>query len=71
VSYGKSIHRRGAADFLRHYRDNSVRIKDAAGMTDDELAGRIVVGELLDIERPEFASALRAVNERVRQEAAK
>ena len=71
VSYGKSIRRRSASDFLSHYRDNSVRVKDAAGMPCEELEGKIVVGELLDTERPEFASALRVVNERVRREAAK
>lgn len=70
VSYGKSIRRRQAADFLRHYRDNSVRAADAAGMSEEELADKIVVGEFLDAERPEFAAALRAVNDRIRQEAA-
>ncbi len=71
VSYGKAIRRRTASEFLSHYRDNSVRVKDATDMSDDELADKIVVGEFLDIERPEFARALRAVNERVGREAAK
>jgi 2-oxoglutarate ferredoxin oxidoreductase subunit beta len=71
VSYGKSVGRRHASDFLNHYRDNSMRVKDAAGMSEEELAGKIVVGELCDLERPEFTESLRAINKRVRKEAAK
>lgn len=71
VSYGKAVKRRSASEFLRHYKDNSVKVKDAAGMSQEEIEGKFVVGELVDVERPEFTAALRAMNKRVREEAAK
>ncbi len=71
VSFGKSVGRRKATDFLHHYRDNSVRIDDAAAMSEEELAEKITVGELADTERPEFAKSLRAMNERLRKETSK
>jgi len=71
VSYGKAVRRREASDFLRHYRDNSVRIKDASVMPEDELESKILVGELADRERPEFAVSLRETGRHAREETAK
>ena len=71
VSFGKSVGRRKPSDFLNHYRDNSVSVKDASAMSEEELAGKLVVGELADSERLEFAQSLRAINEKLRKEISK
>jgi len=67
VSYGKMVDMRKASDFLRYYRDQSVRVHKAREMSAEELDGKIVVGKLVERERPEFAASLRRINERFRE----
>ena len=62
VSFGKLIGMPDAVSQLRHFRDVSVSVDDAAGMTEDELDGRIVVGQLTARSRTEFCEGLRRVN---------
>jgi 2-oxoglutarate ferredoxin oxidoreductase subunit beta len=68
VSYGKMVGMRKASDFLRLYRDQSVRVHKAKEMSDDELEGKIVIGKLVERERTEFAASLRRINEKFRKE---
>ena len=42
-------------------KDNSVRVKKAKEMTEEELEGKIVVGTLADRDRPEFVSELHSI----------
>lgn len=69
TSYGRRVGLRDGLAFLEHFRDNSVSVKRAAGMSESELAGKIVVGELARRERMEFTESLRRINERVHGEA--
>ncbi len=65
VSYGKMVKMRQGSDFLAHYRDNSVRLDKAEGMTEEELEGKITIGKLVERKRKEYTVAQREVLERV------
>ena len=67
VSYGKMVDMRRASDFLKFYRDQSVRVHKAKEMSAEELEGKIVVGKLVERGRTEFATSLRRINERFRE----
>ena len=58
TSYGKAVGKRNAADFLKDYKAQSVRLSKAKKMTDEELEDRIVVGRLKQREAPEFCQRL-------------
>jgi len=68
VSYGKMIKMRKASDFLKLYRDKSVRMAQAKNMTEEELKGKIIVGKLQERDRAEFVTGLRRINEELQSE---
>ncbi|MCK4764453.1 MAG: 2-oxoacid:ferredoxin oxidoreductase subunit beta [Candidatus Aminicenantes bacterium] len=70
VSYGKMVKMRRGSDFLKLYKEKSVKVEKARQMSDEELEGKIVVGKLKERKRTEFVSTLRQINERFRQELA-
>ncbi len=57
---------RSPADVLKYYRQVSIRKEQAAKMDEKELAGRIVVGEFVDRERPSLSQRYRELVNRVR-----
>lgn len=57
-NYGRRIGLRTGTEFLRKFKEQSVRIKKAQTMTDEELQQKIVIGELCNKVRPEFATEL-------------
>jgi len=60
-SYGRRIGLSSAIDFLKQFKERSIRIERAKGMSEAELEGRIVIGKLCDRERPEYVSELHAL----------
>jgi 2-oxoglutarate ferredoxin oxidoreductase subunit beta len=62
VSFGKLTGMPDAPTQLRHFRDASVHVDDAAGMSEEALDGKIVVGRLATHRRTEFGDNLRRVN---------
>jgi 2-oxoglutarate ferredoxin oxidoreductase subunit beta len=68
VSYGKVAGLRDAVAALKHFRDASIPVEEAGDLTEEELAGRFVVGKLIERERPEFTSELAALNRRQEKE---
>jgi len=58
TSYGKFSNQRHAPVALRHFKENSVRLKKAREMSDDELEGKIVIGTYNNNDRPEFSHVL-------------
>lgn len=52
--YGRRNKMRSALEMLRWYRDNSVMIQGAAKMSQEELAGKVVIGELHRVEGEEY-----------------
>jgi 2-oxoglutarate ferredoxin oxidoreductase subunit beta len=64
-SYGRRIGMTRGADFLLHFKKQSVRIEKARKMSEEELRDRIIIGKLCDRDRPEYVSELHAlVNEK-------
>jgi hypothetical protein len=49
---------------MADYRKRSIRVEKAAGLTEEELKGRIVVGELVDIEKPEMVAEINGIKAR-------
>ena len=56
VQYGRATKLGKAVNIVKHYRDNSVKLVRAAEMDEAELAGKIVVGELVDRDQPDLSS---------------
>lgn len=56
VQFGRASKLGGAVEMLKHFKSNSVRIEKAKKMDPAELLGKIVVGEFVDIEKPELSS---------------
>ncbi len=60
TSYGKAVGKKNAADFLQDYKARSVRVAKAATMAPEQLDGKIVVGTLKNVVKPEYSARLRA-----------
>jgi len=54
VQYGKVSKIGSAVDILAYYKDNSIRINKAKDMASEELEGKIIIGEFVDIEKAEL-----------------
>ena len=54
VQYGKASKIGNAVDILRYFKENSVRMNKAKEMPTQELEGKIIVGEFVDIEKEEL-----------------
>jgi 2-oxoglutarate/2-oxoacid ferredoxin oxidoreductase subunit beta len=68
VSYGKHSGQKDAVTALKSFRDGSVHIDDAKGLSEEELEGRIVVGKLVERSRSELTRGLRDLNARRAEE---
>ena len=67
VSYGRRVGLGDGVACLEYFRDDSVGVKKAAGMSEQELEGKIVVGKLVERERIEFTESLREMNDKARR----
>lgn len=56
--YGRRVGLRSGVDFLKMFKKQSVRVKKAQTMSEEELADKIIVGRLVDRSRPEFVTQL-------------
>jgi 2-oxoglutarate ferredoxin oxidoreductase subunit beta len=70
VSFGRRVGLRDGVAFMEHFKENSVSVEKARGMSEEELEGKIVVGKLVERERIEFSESLRQINEKCRAERA-
>ena len=68
VQYGKVTKMGKALDILRHYKQNSVKFEKAATLDKESLTGKIVVGELVDVEKPELCSEWDLLKRRVMED---
>ncbi len=59
--YGRANRLGEGLDMMKWLRDISVTREKAKGMTAEELEGKIVVGEFVDIQRPTYSDIMRAV----------
>jgi len=60
-NYGRRIGLRTGVEFLKMFKQQSVRIAKAKEMSPEELQNKIVIGELCDLDRPEFVTQLHAL----------
>jgi len=56
-----------AIDMLKYYKENSVPVETARKMSSEDLAGKITIGVLHDIERPEFCEEYKKLVDKVRK----
>jgi 2-oxoglutarate ferredoxin oxidoreductase subunit beta len=61
VEFGRKTGMGNSVQMLEYYRQNSVPIARAKGMSAEELKGKIVVGEFLDVEKPELIETMAAI----------
>jgi 2-oxoglutarate ferredoxin oxidoreductase subunit beta len=54
VQYGRKTGSGSAVQMLEEYKTQSISVREAAKLSKEDLRGRIVVGELVDEEKPEF-----------------
>jgi 2-oxoglutarate ferredoxin oxidoreductase subunit beta len=64
-NYGRRIGLRTGVDFLHQFKEKSIRIEKTAGMSEEELADRIIIGKLCDCERPEFVHQLHQLTDQI------
>jgi len=64
VSYGRRVKLREGAEMLRYFRDVSIPIEKIGDLTEEEISGKIVIGKLVDREKPEFTTILNAIIEK-------
>ncbi len=57
-NYGRRVGLRTANDMLHLFKEKAIRIQKTGGMSEDELADRIVIGRLCDRDRPEYVNEL-------------
>jgi 2-oxoglutarate ferredoxin oxidoreductase subunit beta len=56
VQFGRASKLGKAVDILKHFKENSMRVSEAAKMTEEECCEKIIVGEFADREKPELAA---------------
>jgi len=69
VQFGRKTGMGNTTRMLDYFREQSVPVARASGMSKEDLEGKIVVGELLDIEKPALDIELASLRERLRKEA--
>jgi len=65
VQFGRVSKIGSAVNFLKHFKENSISIRKAAGLSAEALGGKIVVGEFVDTEKPELSSQWLALQEQM------
>jgi len=60
VQYGRASGQGSARDMIKAYKGDGISVKKAAGLSPEELRGKIVIGEFQNVERTEFTDALAA-----------
>lgn len=70
TAYGRRNSLPDAIDMLRWFKENSIPRDKAETMNKEELQGKFVVGEFVDIEKEEYGAALRKLGARFQKEAA-
>jgi 2-oxoglutarate ferredoxin oxidoreductase subunit beta len=64
VEFGRKTGIGNAVQMLEWYRTKSVSVTRAKDMSPEELADRIVVGELVDMQKPELMETLEAIRQK-------
>lgn len=65
--YGRPNRLGSAVDMLTYFKENSVPVETARKMTPEQLQGKLTIGVLHDIERPEFCAEYQKLIDKVRK----
>jgi 2-oxoglutarate ferredoxin oxidoreductase subunit beta len=65
--YGRKNKKGGAVEILNWTKDNAVDVKKAAGMTAEELNGKLIIGEFKNVREPEYTEEYQKIMDRVRR----
>jgi 2-oxoglutarate ferredoxin oxidoreductase subunit beta len=66
IQFGRKTGVGSAVQMLEDYKKRSVSAKEALKLSDEELKNRIVVGELVDIEKPQMLEEVQKMKNRAR-----
>jgi len=66
IQFGRKTGVGNAVQMLGEYKQRSISPKEAAKLSDEELRDRIVVGELVDIEKPEMLEEVKKMKNKAR-----
>ena len=65
VQFGRASKIGKAVNLLKYFKENSVRVDKAAKMNEEELQGKIIIGELVDKEKVELSSQWLALSKQM------
>jgi 2-oxoglutarate ferredoxin oxidoreductase subunit beta len=65
--YGRKNKKGSAVEILNWTRDNAVDVKKAASMPDEELRGKLIIGEFKNVREPEYTEEYQKILDRVRR----
>lgn len=68
VQFGKKTGAGSAVQMLREYKEKAISVREAAKLSAEELAARIIVGELVDKAKPEMVEEIEKIKERAARE---
>jgi 2-oxoglutarate ferredoxin oxidoreductase subunit beta len=68
VQFGKKTGAGSAVQMLREYKEKAISVREAAKLSEEELAARIIVGELVDKAKPEMVEEIEKIKERAVRE---
>jgi hypothetical protein len=64
IQFGRKTGLGSVIQMMEDYKKRSLLAKEAAKLTEEELKGRIIVGELVDIEKPEMIEEIEKMKKR-------
>ena len=70
VQFGRVSKIGKAVNILQYFKENSIRLNKTADMSEEELQGKIIVGEFADKEKVELSSQWRELSQHMMQEEA-
>ena len=68
VQFGRASKIGKAVDILKYFKENSIRIDKASRMSEEELEGKIIIGEFADKEKVELSSQWMELSKQMMQE---
>jgi 2-oxoglutarate ferredoxin oxidoreductase subunit beta len=64
VQFGKKTGSGSAVQMMKEYKEKSVPVKEASRLSEEELQGKIVIGELVDQDKPELVEEIMKMKKR-------
>ena len=64
IQFGRKTGLDSAVQMMEDYNKRSISLKEAAKLSEEELKDRIIVGELIDIEKPEMVEEIEKMKKR-------